>query len=318
MRVLPHLPSFQSMLATGVRGREVLAGSCVDAALRAALRWSAMRCRSANSALSDSVAGCRLLMAMALLVRGSLATNVNSATRLGSDVSPWAHNPLLRDRHMQALCCMPFSAGGPAMQAVAECTSPNFCLSRSENMHTATSPQCLWGFVAWFGRDTACLQELHADVHGRGASPHNLTSHAHVFLDLQPVSELNGIHRGSDQYGGSSVGLAIIATSCMVHHQSSVQTCTSLQARTAWHSEVSAHTSRYNAQSCALPLSRTPHHNAQCRSMVLLAKEQYDWSAGAYQCSYAILPASESRSSRILPILQLFQGDLYCMCTTTS
>ena len=65
--------------------------TAADAALRAALRCCATSCLSAKCALSESVAGCRLFMRMALPVRGSLATNVNRATRLGSQVSPCSH-----------------------------------------------------------------------------------------------------------------------------------------------------------------------------------------------------------------------------------
>ena len=55
-----------------------------EAALRAARRLSAMSWRSAKRARSRPVVGASLLTRMALPVTGSLATNVNSATRLGS------------------------------------------------------------------------------------------------------------------------------------------------------------------------------------------------------------------------------------------
>ena len=68
------------------------AETAAEAPLRAALLCWATCCLSAKCALSESVAGCRLFMAMALPVRGSLATNVNKATRLGSSVSPCSHS----------------------------------------------------------------------------------------------------------------------------------------------------------------------------------------------------------------------------------
>ena len=46
--------------------------------------------------------------------------------------------------------------------------------------------------------------------------------------------------------------------------------------------------------------------------IALVANETESLRAHAHQCSYAMLPANESRSSRRRPILTADHGDLYC------